>query len=172
MEIYSSETCVWRRIHNSFHAEVNLKIGVYWNGGINWFSSWEGDGLNFNVNEERFGKIPMLPLPNGLWERRVMYFGESNDHLHLIENYGPCTAKFNVYEMDKEYTGCYLDPSDLHYYRFKVLCFVQGGKNEEPFIVLSVPGKVVRYNIGDETVEKIWDFDQSESDFGSPPIFN
>ncbi|KAK4489386.1 hypothetical protein RD792_005195 [Penstemon davidsonii] len=155
MEIYSSETGVWKRLGNSFTAEVNFKIGVYWNGAINWFSLWEGDGLYFNVNEERFGKIPMFPLPEGWEERRVMYFGESNDHLHLIEIYGPCTTKFNVYEMDKEYTG-------ILYTR----------KNEESFVVLSVPGKAVHYNIEDETVEKIWDFDQGECDFECPSIFN
>ncbi|KAM7504604.1 hypothetical protein LguiB_003508 [Lonicera macranthoides] len=136
IQIYSSETGLWKRAGESFRAQMSFYLGVFWNGAINWSSRWV-DSLYFNVEEEQIGTIPMPPIPEDFEERRLRYFGVSNNHLHLVEIYGPCTTIFNVYEMERDYSGWfvkfrvdldalmnafpesisrYLDPSDLHYY--------------------------------------------------------
>ncbi|KAM7499505.1 hypothetical protein LguiA_023919 [Lonicera macranthoides] len=178
IQIYSSETGLWKRAGESFRAQVSFYLGVFWNGAINWSSRWV-DSLYFNVEEEQIGTIPMPPIPEDFEERRLRYFGVSNNHLHLVEIYGPCTTIFNVYEMERDYSGWfvkfrvdldalmnafpesisrYLDPSDLHYYKFVILGLVRGEDDEDSFIVLHVPGKAILYRFRDRIFKKLYDF--------------
>ncbi|CAK9182729.1 unnamed protein product [Ilex paraguariensis] len=99
IEVYSSQTGLWSRSGDPFSSDVNFGLGVFWKGAINWVSR-RADSLYFDVDEERLGKMPMPPLRDGREERRLRYFGESGDHLHLIEIYGPHMTQFSVYEMD------------------------------------------------------------------------
>ncbi|CAK9135124.1 unnamed protein product [Ilex paraguariensis] len=166
IQVYSSDP---------FIAEVNFNLGVFWNGAINWVSSW-GDSLYFNVDEEHLGTMPMPPMPDGWEERRLRYFGEYSDHLHLIEIYGPRTTHFSVYEMAKDYSGwsvkylvdldpvmdafpesicTYLDPSGLHYYKFLILTVIRRDDDDESFLVLNIPGEAIRYNFKDRTFKKL-----------------
>ncbi|KAM7465802.1 hypothetical protein LguiB_013364 [Lonicera macranthoides] len=170
MEIYSSETGLWKRTNESIKLQVNFRLGVFWNGAINWSSRW-GDSLYFNVQEEGIGTILMPPIPEDFGERRLMYFGVSNNHLHLVEIYGPRITIFNVYEMERDYSGWFvkysvdldvlmnafpesisrhLDPSDLHYYQFVILGLV--------------PGKAIGYRFKDRTFRKLCDFPPGETD--------
>lgn len=120
----------------------------------------------------------MPPIPDEWEERRHQYFGESRGHLHLIEIYGPCTALFNVYEMKTDYSGwfvkyrvdlggvtdvfpemirTYLDPEDLHYYGYSILCVVREENDDDSYLVLHLPKKAVRYNLKDRTFKKLHD---------------
>ncbi|KAM7465804.1 hypothetical protein LguiB_013366 [Lonicera macranthoides] len=178
MEIYSSETGLWKRTNESIRLQVNFRLGVFWNGAINWSGRW-GDSLRANWNNSN------APIPEDFGERRLMYFGVSNNHLHLLEIYGPQTTIFNAYEMERDYSGWfvkyrvdldalmnafpesisrYLDPSDLHYYRFVILGLFRGEDDEDSFLVLHIPGKAIGYRFRDRTFRKLCDFPPGETD--------
>ncbi|KAM7461777.1 hypothetical protein LguiA_029898 [Lonicera macranthoides] len=183
MEIHSSETGLWKHTNESIRLQVNFCLGVFWNGAINWSSRW-GDSLYFNIQEEQIGTIPMPPIPKDFRERRLMYFGVSNNHLHIVKIYGPQTTIFNVYEMERDYSGWFvkyrvdldvlmnafpesisrhLDPSDLHYYQFVILGLVRGEDDEDSFVVLHIPGKAIGYRFKDRTFRKLCDFPPGET---------
>ncbi|XP_028091412.1 uncharacterized protein LOC114291744 [Camellia sinensis] len=164
LDIVSSETGLWSPSADPFNGDVSFNPGVFWNGALHWISTSGGDSLYFNVDEDRLETMPMPPIPDGWEERRLRYFGESRDHLHLIEIYGPRTTQFNVYAMERDYRGWFvkyrvdidaipnaflemirssLDPSDLHYYQFVILGLIREEKDEESFLVLHIPGKVI-----------------------------
>lgn len=44
-----------------------------------------------------------------------------------------------------------LDPTDLNYYRFVILGLVRGEDDEDSFLVLHVPGKVIAYKFATRT---------------------
>ncbi|XWS47701.1 hypothetical protein CRYUN_Cryun13aG0006700 [Craigia yunnanensis] len=171
IEIYSSRTGHWRPSGCTFAApnNVQLKNGVFWNGAINWLSDWGGT-LCFDVEEERIRDMPM-PSVNGD-VRLYRYFGESGGHLHLIEIYGSDNLLFDVYEMERDYSGWlvkyqvdlnpiaaafpkmargYVDPIDLHSYAFSILYVVHEETDEDSFLVLHLPNKAVRYNFMDSS---------------------
>ncbi|KAK9291571.1 hypothetical protein L1049_019519 [Liquidambar formosana] len=182
IRIYSSETRLWRVSGSVFSASKSIHFdkGVFWNGAIHWVGD-QGTSLCFDVDQERLRELPMPPLPDGLFEREVRYFGESQDHLHLVETYGPRTAQFNVYEMERDYSGwfvkyCvdldtlttafpemmarngnYFNSPHWDFYGFAVLCILQGETDEGSFLVLHIPGKTIRYNLKDKTYKKLGD---------------
>ncbi|CAK9184525.1 unnamed protein product, partial [Ilex paraguariensis] len=179
IEVYSSETGLWRHSADPFSAKVNFELGVFWNCAINWVS-YQGNSLYFNVDEERLGTMPMPPLPYGCEGRKLRYFAESCDHLHLIESYGPPTTQFNVYEMAKDYSGWSvkylvdLDPVmdafpesivGLLDYKFLIISFLRRNSDEESFLVLGIPGKAIRYNFSDKTFKKLCDVPRDHLNF-------
>ncbi|KAM7491771.1 hypothetical protein LguiA_034692 [Lonicera macranthoides] len=177
IKIYSSETRCWRASGGLVNSEyINFRGGVYWNGSINWISFW-GDSLYFNVDEERLGVMPMLPVVDGRYERPFRYFGNSRDHLHLIEIYPPMT-EFNVYEMNRDYSRWFVkyrvdlagvvkaNPRmiqnecglmDEQRYAFFLLTLVREEIEDKSFLVLNVPGKVICYNFADKTFKTLCD---------------
>ncbi|CAL5364119.1 unnamed protein product [Camellia sinensis] len=177
IEIYSSETGSWRACAEPFTANRNSQFhsGVYWNGAINWFNTF-GDSLYFNMEDERVRTIPMPPIPHGDWKGRPFgYYGESNDHLHFVEIYNP-RIQFDVYEIERDYSGCFVKyhvdlgsvgaafPQMMQrlswnpmYYSFAILSLVREKKDDDSFMVLHIPGKILRYNLGDKSFEKICD---------------
>ncbi|CAL5322917.1 unnamed protein product [Camellia sinensis] len=178
LEIFSSETSLWSPSGDPFNSDVSFNLGVFWNGALHWISTFGGDSLYFNVDEERLETMPMPPIPDGWEERRPRYFRESRDHLHLIEIYGPRTMQFNVYEMERDYCEWFvkyqvdldaipnvfpemirssLDPSDLHYYQFVILGLIREESDEESFLVLHIPGKVIRYNFRDKSFRELFE---------------
>ncbi|CAL5364114.1 unnamed protein product [Camellia sinensis] len=178
LEIFSSETGLWSPSGDPFNSDVSFNLGVFWNGALHWISTFGGDSLYFNVDEEHLETMPMPPIPDGWEERRPRYFRESRDHLHLIEIYGPRTMQFNVYEMERDYCEWFvkyrvdldaipnvfpemirssLDPSDLHYYQFAILGLIREESDEESFLVLHVPGKVIPYNFRDKSFRELFD---------------
>ncbi|MBA0878328.1 hypothetical protein Goshw_008195 [Gossypium schwendimanii] len=178
VEIYSSKTGPWRPSGRPFVAPSNLQFenGVFWNGAIHWVSDW-GDSLCFDVEEEQMRDIPM---PSGDGDVRLYrYFGESGDHLHLVEVYGSDNLQFDVYEMERDRSGWfvkyqvdlnpvaaafpemvrgYADPIDLLSYAFSILCVVHEETDEGSFMVLHLPNKAIRYNFKDNSFRKLHDF--------------
>ncbi|KAL5745898.1 hypothetical protein ACOSP7_027044 [Xanthoceras sorbifolium] len=123
--------------------------------------------------------MPMPNIPDGYYSRRFRYFGESRGHLHLIEIYGPCTALFDVYEMERDYSGwmvkyrvdlltvaaafpemarSYLDPLDFHYYGFSILSIVREEDDNNSYLVVHLPNKAIRYNFKDKSFKKLHEF--------------
>ncbi|XVF11233.1 hypothetical protein REPUB_Repub08aG0008700 [Reevesia pubescens] len=178
IEIYSSRTGPLRPSGCTFAAPSNVqfKNGVFWNGAIHWLSEW-GDSLYFDVEEEQIRDMPMPAVVEDV--RLYRYFGESGGHLHLIEVYGSNTLQFDVYEMERDYSGWfvkykvdlnpiaaafpemargYVDPIDLHSYAFSILCVVHEEADEDSFLVLHLPNKAIRYNFKDSSFRKLHDF--------------
>ncbi|XP_028091411.1 F-box protein At5g07610-like [Camellia sinensis] len=146
IKIYSSNTGPWRVSGQPFTAHVNIQFngGVYWNDAIHWLSI-RGDPLCFDVDKKCLQIMPMPPLPSGYDRRWFNYFGESGDHLHLIErddsNQNNCRA---LEFLQLCYTfGCRRETTD-------------GG--ESSFMVLHINGKVMRYSFEDKSLKKLCDF--------------
>ncbi|KAG4190640.1 hypothetical protein ERO13_A07G043150v2 [Gossypium hirsutum] len=179
IEIYSSQTRSWRLSGKSFLAHVNTEFGggVFCNGAIHWLGAWNNTSFYFNVQDEELRDLPMPPIPDD-WEdlRRCRYFGESQNHLHLIKIYRPPTTRFTVYEIETAYPGMvrtYCVPSDLNYYVFSVLCIVREADDEESYMVLHIPEKAIHYNLKDGSFKKICDLDADENGYkGSPALIS
>ncbi|KAG8390234.1 hypothetical protein BUALT_Bualt01G0062600 [Buddleja alternifolia] len=188
IEIYSSETGPWRKRGEPFAAQVNFENGVYWNNAIHWISNnGNDDSLYFNLdNDQMVGIMPLPPIPDPEdWDwRSNYYFGESCDHLHYIEIIGP-QIQFNVYEMKRDYSEWFVkyhvdlshvvaanpgmirdnyDPTDWYYYAFSIFCLVRGEEEEDSFLVLQIPGKVIRYNLVYKTFEIVHEFEGAQSE--------
>ncbi|XP_057477011.1 F-box protein At5g07610-like isoform X2 [Actinidia eriantha] len=177
IEIYSSETGSWRASGDPFTADLNTQFlsGVYWNNAINWFNS-SGESLYFNIEDERLGVMPMPPIPPGEWSgRQFRYYGESRGHLHLVEIYGP-TTQFVVHEMERDYSGWFVKYHvDLHEVglafpdmlrrlswdltccSFAILSLIRREEDVGSFLVLHVPGKILRYNLADKNFKELRD---------------
>ncbi|PSR93306.1 F-box protein [Actinidia chinensis var. chinensis] len=177
IEIYSSETGSWRGSGEAFTTNAPNTIfrgGVYWNGAINWLNN-NGDSLYFSINQERVGTMPMVPVPEGKqwYDRQIMYYGESRDHLHIVEIYSP-TTQFNVYEMQRDYSGWVVKytvdlasvgaiiPEILQipenwYCSYNIVSLVRGKRDEESYLVLHVAGKFICYNLVQKTFKTIFD---------------
>ena len=59
--------------------------------------------LYLNVDEERLGTFPRPPIGELSNSRRSSYFGESEDHLHVVEACRYDTS-LSVYEMRSDYS--------------------------------------------------------------------
>ncbi|KAL5569833.1 hypothetical protein UlMin_026408 [Ulmus minor] len=191
IEIYSSDTGPWRLSGGSFPGDFDVRLddGVYWNGSVHWLSSW-GTSLYFNVDEERLSEMPVPPLriPENYYDeidKKFRYFGESRNHLHLIDNYEEETTCFDVYEMERDYSGWFVKfrvdlseflkafpeiipisqgPVNLQNCQFSILCVVRVELDDESFMVLKIFGKVLRYDFRTKAFYKLCDIEQDRSD--------
>ncbi|TYG60248.1 hypothetical protein ES288_D07G053000v1 [Gossypium darwinii] len=193
IEIYSSQTRSWRLSGKPFLSHVNTGFGggLFCNGTIHWLGAYNNTSFYFNVEDEELRDLPMPPIPDD-WEdlRRVLYFGESRNHLHLIEIYRPPTSRFSVYEVESDYSGwfvkyninldplivaypgmvrTYWDPSDLNYYAFSIFYIVREANDEESYMLLHIPEKAIRYSLKDGSFKKICDLDANEAEYRSSP---
>ncbi|GFY84402.1 hypothetical protein Acr_03g0011760 [Actinidia rufa] len=115
-----------------FTADLNTQFlgGVYWNNAINWFNS-SGDSLYFNVEDERLGVMPMPPIPPGEWSGRP--FSRTCISRYVAE----ALVGFDVLLL------CYT--------------FSHSGEKDKSFLVLHVPGKILRYNLADKSFKELYD---------------
>ncbi|CAN4088561.1 unnamed protein product [Withania somnifera] len=178
--VYSLCTGVWRHSIECYgcnqYGEVDLcgYYGVFWNGAVHWVSQ-TGPFLCFEIDNCRFRSMPTTPIPEGQWHRRnIEYFGESAGHLHLIDlNLHPST-EFDILELEVDYSRWFVKyhvdldflpnlypsmvnqevnpPEDYAYSNvFSVICFL------EDEVVLSLPGKIILYNLGNGMIKELAD---------------
>nr|GEW24167.1 hypothetical protein [Tanacetum cinerariifolium] len=175
IQIYSSDTRTWRISNESFSApySAHFRCGVYWNGTVHW-ATLRFRLVCFKLDVEQ---VHRLRSPEVLKSR--LYFGESRDHLHMVgtvnhESY----LHLNVYEMSSDHSGWFIKyqleldelpvaypemirsnqhPSSPCYYEFKVLDVVRGELEEDTFMVVWIPGKIIRYNVVDKSFKQIFD---------------
>lgn len=187
IQIYSSDTQKWRISNESFSGSyiTPFDCGVYWNGAVHWAPS-RFDLLYFKLDVEQVHKFP---LPDRL--ETFYYLGESRDHLHVVgtvnhESY----LHLNVYEMSSYHSGWFIKyqvefdellvaypemiskyqhPSRPRSYEFNVLDVVRGGLEEDTFMVMWVPGKIIRYNVVDKSFKQI--FNTANAFYGSTRFF-
>ena len=120
--------------------------------------------------------MPMPPVPDG-WDSGIyQYFGESGGHLLLIDLCG--ASPFVVHEMRTDYSGwfvkhrvdlggvaaafpemirTYLDPEDSHYYGYSLLGVESEENDDDSYLLLHLPNKVVHYDFKDKTFKKFVD---------------
>ncbi|KAK4385173.1 F-box protein [Sesamum angolense] len=103
VEVYSSESGAWRVSGEPFSSTASFEYGVYWNGSVHWISYMPKELLYFNLDKEKFGKTTLPGIRDGNGMISVGYFGESCDHLHIIESHDYEIA-FDVYEMKRDYS--------------------------------------------------------------------
>ncbi|OMO52207.1 hypothetical protein COLO4_37345 [Corchorus olitorius] len=178
IEVYSSQTGSWAVSGSPFVASIDtddFKDGVFCNGAIHWRFR-----LYFNVDEEKLGEMPPIPMPPILKRSQYpIYFGESRNHLHLVQNYGPRKTQFNIYEMESDYSSWFVKyhidveaisssfprmirnhfgPSGLPSYEFSILSVVREADDQESYLVLHIPGMAIHYSLKFGIFSKICDF--------------
>ncbi|KAL1565210.1 F-box protein-like protein [Salvia divinorum] len=188
IELYSSDRGPWRKCGQPFAlatgAHINFTKGVYWNGAIHWLNTGnDGDSLYFDLVNETSGSFSTPPHPQ--WDgRSSVYFGESCDHLHYMEMPSR-QAEFDVYEMKRDYTEWFVkykvdlrgvvayypemiqekyDAEDVDAYVISIFSVVRGEKEEDSFLVLQIPGRVVRYDLACRTFRTIHIFRDAEDE--------
>ncbi|XP_059637062.1 F-box protein At5g07610-like [Cornus florida] len=184
INVYSSETRSWRssgRFQTSYY--MGLTDGVFCNGSIHWISL-SGASFRFDVDHEYLETLPIpdsrgrrIPDSGGRRrERKYRYFGESNGHLHLIENYRTVTTQFDVFEMERDYSKWFVkyrvdlvgivnafpkmdrsrrDIRCMNYYAYSILNLVREEDENESSLLLHVPGKVLSYKLKDNTFKEL-----------------
>ncbi|KAF3639946.1 F-box protein like [Capsicum chacoense] len=149
--------------------------GVFSNGAIHLVSKSE-PFLCFDVDNECLKVMPSTSIHEGHNRRKIKYFGESNGKLHLIEENVLRPTLLNVFELEKDYSKWFVkyvvDVDDLSRlfplmsfnepeflevvgYQFDVLCFLDGEKEGKTMLVLSLPGKVISYDINNMNVKEL-----------------
>ncbi|KAF5761744.1 putative F-box domain-containing protein [Helianthus annuus] len=183
IHIYSSYTGKWKISSESFSADYFTPFwyGVYWNGAIHWAPSCRNP-LYFKIEDEQLQTLPLpakLASSEGYYDGAMpMYFGESRGHMHLVDTAnGENHLHLIVYEMMSDYSGwfvkfqvelddlpgafpeminSYLHPSSPYYYQFNVIDVVRGENEEDTFMVVRIPGKLIRYNVHDKSFKQIF----------------
>ncbi|XP_059635774.1 F-box protein At5g07610-like [Cornus florida] len=107
IDVYSLETRSWRSLGKPFEIKTSdysgLANGVFCNGSIHWINI-SGLSFRFDVDHEYLERLPMIPVSGNIRERKNRYFGESNGHLFLIENYQTVRTQFDVFEIERDYS--------------------------------------------------------------------
>ncbi|KAL4557172.1 hypothetical protein LXL04_035344 [Taraxacum kok-saghyz] len=186
IQVYSSDTGKWKISDQSFSAPyyTPLRCGVFVNQAIYWAPS-SANPCYFKIDTQELQSLP-LPVPVASFGgyqggALPLYFGESRGHLHLVERANRSDnshLQLNVYEMLNDHSGWFLkyrveldefvnaypeminsyqDPSSPRYYEFEVFDVVRGKEDDETFVVIKVPGKIIRYNIVDKSFKRLFD---------------
>ncbi|XP_028073846.1 F-box protein At5g07610-like [Camellia sinensis] len=178
IEIYSSKTSTWKLSGEPFAVRrlsiVLFSRGVFWNGAINWVSV-NGNALYFNVDQEVLATMPMPPVQDAAdddddYHRKIRYFGESENHLNLVQFEVPHIVAFKIYEIEKDYSGWFVKYHvDLdqvsHAFpeirengkcSFSIVRIENNDDDDKSFLVLHIENKVIRYNLEEKTYEKIF----------------
>ncbi|KAK6915219.1 hypothetical protein RJ641_020336 [Dillenia turbinata] len=102
-----TSAAIWQGIsHIAPHSdELDYNHGVFWKGAVHWVGKGKL-ALQFDVEREVLQRMQMPPIHEDWSERRWKYFGESGEHLYLIEVYEATT--FNVMEMERDYSGWFV----------------------------------------------------------------
>ncbi|XP_073037928.1 F-box protein At5g07610-like [Primulina eburnea] len=182
IESYSSNTGPWRICSEPFTAEANFENGVYFNGAIHWINTGIGDSLYFDIENQALETMQMPPIPHGWDWRDNFYFGESCGHLYYMDIRGS-NIGFDVYEMKKDHSEWFVkyqvdlapvvavypgmirdgyDPTDWCYYAFSIFSLVADEEGGNSFLVLQIPGKVLRFNLDSKTFEMLHEFEGAE----------
>lgn len=187
IEIYSSENRSWKMSGKPFANQIDTEFtgGVYWNDAVHWINK-KGYIFYLKMNEDLLDQIP-TPVVRAGWnvKRHCYPLIESRDCLLFIDIFPPLSLKFDVHEMNRDYSGWtvkyHVDLNEvitkfpqtnemtlmnlLAFFRpfqsFVIHCLVLGEREEDAFLVLEVPGKAIRYNIVLKNCQELCDLDLS-----------
>ncbi|XP_076944424.1 F-box protein At5g07610-like [Bidens hawaiensis] len=162
LHVYSSDTGKWKLSVERFSISSGciIRKGVYLNGVVHWALT-HGKLLSYNIEVE---KLHMLNYPV---DNEIRYFGESRGHLHLVV--APLSKlHLTVYAMLRDRSGWYVkyqvqldglpEMTNPSCYDFNVIDVVRGEKEEDAFMLLSIPGKFIKYNLHHKSFKLIFSF--------------
>lgn len=179
--VYVPDTESWKSCCR-FYANYTTRFdsGVFWNDAIHWIG--EGSSVHFDAKSEEVVTKSMPPRPQGDFDEKIRYFGEWGGHLHLVQVQSRYAKKFNVLELDKD-TWKWSVKYRVHIarlistfpemvkqvpygiqYVFSILSVIRGEKEENSVLLLTIPGKVVAYNLVLKTTKVIRELPDEVSD--------
>ncbi|KAL3535354.1 hypothetical protein ACH5RR_003815 [Cinchona calisaya] len=110
LEIYSSETGLWKlwngSFSNPFHILEVFDRGVFCNGAIHWLSTIS-DSFYFVLEKETMKTLPMPPMHRDIYTtKRLRFLGQSGGYLNLIDFEANLfhNPPMDIYEMKKDYS--------------------------------------------------------------------
>ncbi|KAK4355355.1 hypothetical protein RND71_024326 [Anisodus tanguticus] len=172
--IFSSDTTIWKE-SGQVRGDFYFGRGVFLNGVI-YFVSKHSHFLYFDLDNESLEIMPSSSVPEGRNGGKIKYFGESAGKLHLIEENVLRPTLLNVFELEKDYSKWFVkyvvDLDDLTHvfplmvinepesldvigYQFDVLCFIDGEKEGKTILVLSLPEKMISYDIKSMSIKEL-----------------
>ncbi|KAB1212101.1 hypothetical protein CJ030_MR5G001787 [Morella rubra] len=188
IDTFLSETQSWKPINKVIivpNGVIFNHKGVYLDSTIYWFDQGEESVWYFDLDEEYVDKMPAPKVPWGplAFRMSLEYFGESGGNLHIITANRPYGTDFTVYEMQSDkscwfvkYRGDLDDVAEEfprmvrgpHYaigYAYVLLCLLEGETQDDQSsnLVLVVPGKVISYNLKDNSFKQLCDLRPARS---------
>ncbi|KAJ8532309.1 hypothetical protein K7X08_012232 [Anisodus acutangulus] len=172
--IFSRDTTTWKE-SGRVRGEFYFGRGVFLNGVI-YLVSKHSHFFCFDLDNECLKIMPSTSVPEGRNGRKIKYFGESAGKLHLIEENVLRPTLLNVFELEKDYSKWFVkyvvdlddltrlfplmvinEPESLDVigYQFDVLCFVDGEKEGKTMLVLSLPEKIISYDIKNTSIKDL-----------------
>ncbi|EOA22568.1 hypothetical protein CARUB_v10003229mg [Capsella rubella] len=186
IEVYSSNEGHWKRlvlVPSSPSPFVEYKDTVFWNGAVYCYGPGTIDCISFDFSQE---ETKILPLPNLDHEDgeplpdpgTLRYLDESGGYLYFVEVNDQGSSDLPVYEMERNSSSWSLkyivdlEPlaaafpemirteyyTNRRIYAFSVIGFVKEVTDAEPYIVLHIPNKAVKYNFINKTFKKLCNF--------------
>lgn len=165
--------------------DINFEGGLVWNSAIHFPSKESHELLFWDAVKECFKVMPMPPIQGNGLRRNIIYFGESDGHLHLIDFdcHGSLT-EFDVFEMEKDYSMWFVKyhvdlevitaqfsenifSNVLDFYVLSLICREFGEKSvlvlylHCPDGISGATSKAISYQLGDDdhTCKKLCDLD-------------
>ncbi|KAI3808903.1 hypothetical protein L1987_24866 [Smallanthus sonchifolius] len=186
IEIYSSENGSWKMSGKPFGNQIDTEFmgGVYWNDAVHWICK-KGYIFYLKIDEDRVDRVPTPVMHDGWNVKRHCYpLVELRDCLLFIDIFPLSSMKLDVHEMSADYSGWsvkyHVDLNQvltrfpetdevtlaLGFIRpvqpFVIHCLVVGEREEDSFLVLEIPGKAIRYNIGLKTFQELCELELSK----------
>lgn len=131
---------------------------------------WTGRFVHYDIEKDSFQTV--VGLETNKYQQQ--YFMESGGHLNLILLHS--CSQFDVLEMRRDYSGWFIkysgdfDPMYSEMVRdypslgqyascspFTVFFLAREENEENSYLLLQIPGKVVTYNLRDKTFKKLCD---------------
>ncbi|XP_059306665.1 uncharacterized protein LOC132058119 [Lycium ferocissimum] len=178
--VYSSGDGVWRHSTECYdcneYGAVDLccDCGVFWNRAVHWVIQ-TGPFFCFEIGNCSFRSMPTTPIPEEQSQRNIEYFGESVGHLHLIGQNSHQSTKFDIFELEVDYSAWFVkyhvnldslpklypamvNPPEEYVYSnvFSTICFLEDEKYKAR-LLLGLPGKIILYNLGNGTIKELAD---------------
>ncbi|XVE75905.1 hypothetical protein DITRI_Ditri12bG0129300 [Diplodiscus trichospermus] len=99
VQIYSSETQIWRNARNNDFGSFSTKFlhGVFWKGGIQLIDTYDGNFSRFDIEQETLQAMPRPPLPKVRNSNNFRHFMECEGHFFFIDFDFP---EYIIYEME------------------------------------------------------------------------
>nr|GEZ12770.1 hypothetical protein [Tanacetum cinerariifolium] len=165
IQIYFSKTGVWSVCGDLFPNICDFRDGIFHNDAIHWLSNWTKPPLHYKldiINENPLITNIQLPVDEKVvWDRKLF---ESCGCLLLLGKDYAHTRKFTIYEMRNGYLEWSLkyivniDDIPTCVSNIVVWCIVLGEREEDSFMVITLPGKIVQYRILLKTLNTLCEY--------------
>ncbi|KAF7154212.1 hypothetical protein RHSIM_Rhsim01G0017800 [Rhododendron simsii] len=170
VHVYCSERASWKWFRGPDRRQDGLLCrGEVFCGGVIYWLSDEGVVFGFDIDSEKMIENTKIPCVG-----QIIYFGECDGHLILIQTHMWSTVKLKILEMDKDNNSRWIVKFQVNlepllsmgseFCSYHVLCVVKGDKKEKDFeLVLDWGGTIISYNLRCQTWNLLNDMAPGES---------